>query len=198
MAPMVQSFFAYRIRRFSDSYYVATFCWALSLLRIVGAIWLFTVLRKSPSTEYFYKYYSWLVTMVYATGALVDVVIAVSMCWYLARMRKLSVKETKSSINHLVTWCIRKSFFFLTTISSLTQPPPISSFQKLGFWRGEYRSFFYSTWFHFTFISIGSIATLVTVRPLSSTLLLSTHTNLSIVHINAEQSNLARYLRLPR
>ena len=133
MAPMVQSFFAYRIRRFSDSYYVATFCWALSLLRIVGAIWLFTVLRKSPSTEYFYKYYSWLVTMVYATGALVDVVIAVSMCWYLARMRKLSVKETKSSINHLVTWCIRKSFFFLTTISSLTQPPPISSFQKLGF-----------------------------------------------------------------
>ena len=111
-APIVQSFFAYRIRRFSNRYVIATFCWILSLLHIVGAVWVFVALRKSPSTPYFYKYYGWLVTMIYATGTLMDNVITVSMCWYLARRRKFSAKRTRSVIDQLVTWCIHELFSF--------------------------------------------------------------------------------------
>lgn len=89
--------------------------------------------------------------MIYATGALVDVVVAVSMCWYLARMRKMSVKRTQSLIDQLVTWCIRE--LFMAT--------PFASCSLLLFLIESG-----------LLTSIGSIAALVAVGPNDSTSLI--------------------------
>ncbi|KAJ7642913.1 hypothetical protein B0H17DRAFT_1216281 [Mycena rosella] len=76
LAPCVQSFFAYRIYRLSDSWYIPCFCWGLSLIRLVGAAVVSVVGLKMVTFADFEAQWGWLIITVWAVGVADDLVVA--------------------------------------------------------------------------------------------------------------------------
>jgi len=88
--PIFQSFFCYRIYRFSGSILLGIGCAALVLLRFVGGMTLvvysYIDVSSTPNGLNFVVRLSWLITSSLTCGAAADVVIAASMLYYLRQM----------------------------------------------------------------------------------------------------------------
>jgi hypothetical protein len=66
---------------------IGVICIAISTVRFVGAFYLTVLAVISPSLAYYRHRVSWLLSATFAVSAAVDVAIASSMLYYLARQR---------------------------------------------------------------------------------------------------------------
>ncbi|KAF9457210.1 hypothetical protein BDZ94DRAFT_1302053 [Collybia nuda] len=122
---LVQAYFALRIYRLSQTMYVSVLCWSLSLLRLGGGLVLvvegFIDVSRVPNTITLTTEFGWLITLVFAVGASVDVLTAACLCYYLKRLTPSEpLKSTSDLVNRIILrviqtgtvtsfvfWCIK-------------------------------------------------------------------------------------------
>jgi len=68
-------------------------------------IWATVATMEDPNIIAFNEKYRWSV-MFYALGTIIDFTIAVSLCYFLAKLRKTSIKRTVRLIDGLIAWTI--------------------------------------------------------------------------------------------
>jgi hypothetical protein len=67
--------------------YIGVFCWVLSFSRFVGSVIASVQAFESPSIMQFAISWKWLLTTVLVMSALVDVIIAIALCYFLLQHR---------------------------------------------------------------------------------------------------------------
>ncbi|KAF8896234.1 hypothetical protein BD779DRAFT_570277 [Infundibulicybe gibba] len=100
----VQSIYTYRLHRLTDRWLFPVVCWTLSAY-ILGSGITYSVISPTeligaaliPSTRW-----NWLCFSYYSTAAGVDILIAVSTCWTLAKGRDDCLKETRQLVNRIM------------------------------------------------------------------------------------------------
>ncbi|KAF9458843.1 hypothetical protein BDZ94DRAFT_1239676 [Collybia nuda] len=90
ISALVQGFFAFRIYRISGTLYTCIICWFLFLLRLGGTLSVsveaFFDVSMVPNTITVLSKFDWLITLAFVIGAVGDVIIAASFCYYLKRL----------------------------------------------------------------------------------------------------------------
>ncbi|KAG6863962.1 hypothetical protein C0991_001543, partial [Blastosporella zonata] len=127
-----QSFFSYRIRVLSSSWLLASICWALSFLRAVSLIAVGGTARVSPTVVQFKHDWLWLLVTSLAISTATDILIAAILCYYLWNRRDTRLASTKTVVNKLIAWTIRKKNFAYFPIKS----EPLFDFEETGLLTG--------------------------------------------------------------
>ncbi|KAF9461421.1 hypothetical protein BDZ94DRAFT_1237672 [Collybia nuda] len=122
VATIVQGFFAFRIYRLSGTIYICAICWILFLLRLVGSLALaveaFIDVSRVPNMITIMTEFQWLLCLVFIIGAVADVIITASLCYYLRRLApRQQFKTTSQVLNSLLVWAIRTGM--ITSITSI-------------------------------------------------------------------------------
>jgi len=97
----IQELFAWRIYRLSKKLFISAIFWTLTLLRLGSGLALsaksFLDVPKDPNVLFLMKDYGWLITLAATIGAVIDVLVAASPCFYL---KQLSLKiQSKKQIS---------------------------------------------------------------------------------------------------
>jgi hypothetical protein len=106
IGPLVQAWFAYRVQKFSERLYIPVFCWFLSFLRCIATIVAAIEAFPAPSIIVFERQWQWLLTFILTVGAAVDIIIAVSFCYFIKQHRATSFGRTVKTINQLMIWTV--------------------------------------------------------------------------------------------
>jgi len=106
IAPVVQSFFTYRLRILSGHLWIAAILWFASFVRFISTVLLAAVSYQMVSYVTFAKQWRWLLLGTVIWGACVDVSIAALLYYYLGKQRRDSFKETVQIIDSLIMWTI--------------------------------------------------------------------------------------------
>ncbi|KAJ7496721.1 hypothetical protein FB451DRAFT_201499 [Mycena latifolia] len=107
VGPSVQSFFALRIYRLSESWWIPCLCWGLSFIRAVGAIAASVEGIKMVTLEQFGTQWGWLAATNWAVGAVNDLIIAGTLAYLFSRQRsELLPKRTLKVVDRLIVWTI--------------------------------------------------------------------------------------------
>lgn len=114
---ITQCFFSLRVwRALPNPYsYIGVFCMAIAVAHWVGSIVLSARLLIAPTMGAF-KWY-WLVTCLLVASVVVDLIITVSMLYYLINQRKNALKRVARLLDQLVAYTIRTGV--LTSIIAL-------------------------------------------------------------------------------
>jgi hypothetical protein len=128
---LVQGFFAYRIRLLSGRIHVSLICWALCLVRFVGGMGVaaegFLDIPREPDYFHLQDTYGWLITSALNVGAVLDVLIAVSLCFYIRQLyTPYNLPRSEELIHRLVTWTIQTGL-----ITSLMSVATVIAFQTM-------------------------------------------------------------------
>ncbi|KAJ6595198.1 hypothetical protein DFH09DRAFT_159932 [Mycena vulgaris] len=106
IGPLEQGWFAYRLYKFSASYYLPLFCAGLSASRAIGSVALGTIaLQRMPVTE-FVEEWGWLIICLLVTGVVTDVILVISLCYYLSAWRGDGFIRMNRLVNRLMKWSI--------------------------------------------------------------------------------------------
>lgn len=116
---ITQMFFCSRILRLSQRYRMASLCCILSFLRFLGGFYLtvqcYLDVPNTPNGVTFVARFSWLITSALAVGAAADVLIAVSMSYYLRLLlsptNKKSCADPLFQTNHSLKPCIAQHWY---------------------------------------------------------------------------------------
>jgi hypothetical protein len=103
----VQVFFAYRVWRIMNRSYIGVICWILSFSRFVGSIVAGAQAFESQSLVHFAHQWRWLLTTVLVISACVDVIIAISLCYFLLQHRDKTFDRTTKVLDRLVAWTLQ-------------------------------------------------------------------------------------------
>ncbi|KAJ7496706.1 hypothetical protein FB451DRAFT_200683 [Mycena latifolia] len=107
VGPSVQSFFAFRIYRLSESWWLPCLCWGLSFTRIVGATAASVEGIKMVTLEQFEAQWGWLIATVWGIGAANDLIIAGALAYLFSRQRsELLPRRTLKVVDKLIVWTI--------------------------------------------------------------------------------------------
>jgi len=120
VAPLVQAFYAYRIRKFSGTSYVALICWVLCFSEFICGVWAAAgtfIPRLFDPIAYDTKY-KVVITILAFCGVTVDWTITVSMCYLLAKCRDTVVRRTIQTIDNLIAWTIQTGL--ITSMTSVS------------------------------------------------------------------------------
>ncbi|KAJ6506155.1 hypothetical protein C8R47DRAFT_110068 [Mycena vitilis] len=128
---LVQGFFAYRIRLLSGRIWISLICWALGVLRFIGGMAMaaesFIDVALEPDYFHLQSTYGLLITSALNVGAVLDLLITLSLCFY---MRKLYTPNTfarsEALIHRLIVWTIQRGL-----ITSLTSVAVVIAFQTM-------------------------------------------------------------------
>ncbi|KAJ6482287.1 hypothetical protein C8R47DRAFT_1133555, partial [Mycena vitilis] len=128
---LVQAFFAYRIRILSGRIYISLICWALCFLRVVGGLSMatesFLDLPLEPDYFHFQDTYGWVITSALNVGAVLDVLITLSMCVYIRQLyTAYSFPRSEQLIHRLIVWTIQTGL-----MTSLTSIAVVITFQTM-------------------------------------------------------------------
>ncbi|KIM86761.1 hypothetical protein PILCRDRAFT_816005, partial [Piloderma croceum F 1598] len=93
-----QGFFATRVRTCFGSPYVSSLCWTLALLRFVGAIGTTVYSLTRPTFPHNQHKLDAFITIVLAISAVVDAIIASSLCYQLFRLCRNSMPKRMTRI----------------------------------------------------------------------------------------------------
>jgi len=116
---MVELFFANRIRLFAGNAYIAVFCCVLIVWRAGVGIFAVVGAMESSNIIVFTEKYRFSI-MACGLGATIDLTIACSLCYFLARYRKTSIERTVQHIDGLIAWTIETGMVTgLTSVSVL-------------------------------------------------------------------------------
>ena len=90
---LIKGFFATRVHTCFGSPYVSSLCWTLALLRFVGAIGTTVYSMTKPTFPHNQHKLDALITTVLAISAVVDAIIASSLCYQLFRVCRNSMPK---------------------------------------------------------------------------------------------------------
>jgi len=138
---LIQGFFAYRIRLLSGRIHISLVCWALCFLRFLGGMALsaeaFLDIPREPDYFRLQDTYGWLITSALFVGAVLDVIIAVSLCFYIRQLyTPYNLPRSEELIHRLVAWTIQTGL-----ITSLMSVAVVITFQTMMhnfIWLGLY------------------------------------------------------------
>ncbi|KAF8878734.1 hypothetical protein BD779DRAFT_1474645 [Infundibulicybe gibba] len=109
----MQGIYVLRMYRFSHNRYLLACCCVLMGVEVgVGFVWVGQVAHAITERELI-----WMVTTTYTVCAVLDIFIAVSMCYQLWRSRMMGLKRTRRLVDKLMRWTIQTGA--LTSIVSL-------------------------------------------------------------------------------
>ncbi|KAJ7112535.1 hypothetical protein C8R44DRAFT_882302 [Mycena epipterygia] len=117
IGPLEQGWFTYRLYRFTKTLPLPIICAILALLRVAGSTALFAVSLKGATIQDYDLHVQWLIEAVVIVGAAVDVILAVSLCYYLSFWRKGGFERMSKLVHQLMTWTIETGA--LTTAGAL-------------------------------------------------------------------------------
>ncbi|KAJ7211743.1 hypothetical protein GGX14DRAFT_90420 [Mycena pura] len=128
---LVQGFFAYRIRILSGRMHISIVCWTLCVLRFIGGMGLAAegLLDVPREPDYFrlQSQYGWLITSALDVGAVLDVLITVSLCFYIRQLyTSYNLPKSEELINRLIVWTIQTGL-----ITSFTSVAVVITFQTM-------------------------------------------------------------------
>ncbi|KAJ7249778.1 hypothetical protein B0H12DRAFT_1234602 [Mycena haematopus] len=128
---LVQGFFAYRIWLLSGRVHISLVCWSLGFLRFLGGMALaaegFLDIPREPDYFRLQDTYGWLITSALAVGAILDVLITVSLCFYIRQLyTPYNLPRSEELIQRLVTFTIQTGL-----ITSLTSVTVVIAFQTM-------------------------------------------------------------------
>ncbi|KAF8899411.1 hypothetical protein BD779DRAFT_1488711 [Infundibulicybe gibba] len=107
---MTQGIYIYRMFKFSHQIWLLIPCCALVLFELGLALaWAISVapLRSGLLIALWSSKFKWIIDTLFATGALLDLVITVSICYQLRQNRILGLKRTKDLIDTIIRWTIQ-------------------------------------------------------------------------------------------
>lgn len=87
---LIQSFFAFRIRRLAGTSHIAAICWLLAILRSFCSIFAFVEAILAVDIINYAVEWGWLITTILSLTACTDVIIAASLCYYFKQLNALS------------------------------------------------------------------------------------------------------------
>ncbi|KAJ7125279.1 hypothetical protein C8R44DRAFT_875096 [Mycena epipterygia] len=103
----VQSFFSHRIYRLSNSWYIPCLCWGLSFIRLVFTIVASVEGLLMVTLADYEQQWGWLLTTVWALGAVIDLGIAGTLVYLFYKQRSSVLpKRTVAIVNKLILWAI--------------------------------------------------------------------------------------------
>jgi len=128
---LVQGFFAYRLRILSGRLHLCLVCWGLCLLRFIGGMGMsvegFLDVAREPDYFKLQDTYGWLITSALNVGAVLDLLITVSMCFYIKRMyTSYNFPRSDELIHRLISWTIQTGL-----ITSMTSVAVVMTFQTM-------------------------------------------------------------------
>ncbi|KAF8879711.1 hypothetical protein BD779DRAFT_1627947 [Infundibulicybe gibba] len=138
---IVQSFFAYRIRALSGNMYICGVCWIFCFLRSLGGIALavesFLDVPREPNYFVLQDTFGWLITAALSVGAAVDVLIAVSLCYYLQQlMTPVTMRRTARIVDRLISWTIQTGL--VTSMASVAAAICFQTMKRNEVWLAIY------------------------------------------------------------
>ncbi|KAF9554683.1 hypothetical protein CPC08DRAFT_821536 [Agrocybe pediades] len=103
VGPPTQIFFAERVRLVSEGrLLVPLICWSASLTLFGMEIFLYVQGERSVSLADFQSKWRWIITAILALSTAVDVLEALSLCYYLDKLRRLSMGRTAVNIHTIM------------------------------------------------------------------------------------------------
>ncbi|KAF7964569.1 hypothetical protein HWV62_5600 [Athelia sp. TMB] len=117
IGPVVQAWFAYRVLKFSGSFYIPVACWFLSALRCASTISVAIEALQGGEVRAFEETYRWLLIFILAVGAAVDILIAASLCYYFRKHSRAGGVFAKT-MNQLMIWTIETGL--LTSVTAVS------------------------------------------------------------------------------
>ncbi|KAJ7906303.1 hypothetical protein B0H13DRAFT_2021078 [Mycena leptocephala] len=100
----VQSFFASRIYRVSKSLYIPCLSWILSFSGVLGSIAVFVYGLRIKTIPEFEARCSWLVNSLWSITSANDLIITVTLVYWLHQQRSAAVKRTLAIVDKLIAW----------------------------------------------------------------------------------------------
>ncbi|KAJ7247801.1 hypothetical protein C8J57DRAFT_1358962 [Mycena rebaudengoi] len=108
---IVQTFFANRVRVLSKNWHIMAVASALSVLRFIATMGSLALLLHYRRR--------WLVSTALALGLSVDILITLSMCYFLQKLRSSESERTRNMVETLIIWSIESTI--LTSGTSIMQ-----------------------------------------------------------------------------
>ncbi|KAJ7157611.1 hypothetical protein C8R43DRAFT_1182976 [Mycena crocata] len=102
----VQGFFATRIYTFGKNLIISCICWFLSFLRMVASIAGFVFALQMTTLAQYETDYGWLLSTILIIGAVVDLIIAITLVYHLSKHRHMAYKRTIAVMDKLIKWTI--------------------------------------------------------------------------------------------
>ncbi|KAJ7867793.1 hypothetical protein B0H13DRAFT_2559625 [Mycena leptocephala] len=113
---VVQFYFANRVRVFSGRWLIPVICWILTILRVTGNLTMMGIQWANPNVTTLQVKYRWLMATALSLGVTVDVVITLSMCYWLWRARQSRFEPTRRMVDTLLVWTVETGVS--TTVAS--------------------------------------------------------------------------------
>ncbi|KAF4615953.1 hypothetical protein D9613_011258 [Agrocybe pediades] len=138
---LVQCFFCFRIYRLSGRFSVSILCFVLALVRFIGGVAMSVenykdVPNKPNNGVATVARFSWMITAALACGSGADILIAISMIYYLRKMASpANLQSTTDILNRLIRFALQTGL-----ITSMTSLAVIACFQAMSnmIWFGLY------------------------------------------------------------
>ncbi|KAF9477343.1 hypothetical protein BDN70DRAFT_114943 [Pholiota conissans] len=134
---ITQTFFALRLLKLLPRpwHNIGLVCIVISFIRFVVSVYLTVEGIVLPNIDIYREKCKWIVSAMFISSAFVDIAIAVSMLYYLARQRK-QVKRISRLLDRLVTYTIRSGL--LTSIAAIVVILCFQLMQDNFIWLGVY------------------------------------------------------------
>ncbi|KAJ7112915.1 hypothetical protein C8R44DRAFT_233603 [Mycena epipterygia] len=145
---IVQMFFAYRVRMFSNSWAITSVVWVGSLFQLACTLSI-TILTPRFSIAEFALRFGWLFEAALATNLIVDVINTGALSYYLSRGRT-GFKSTDRVLEKLVTWTVETGL--ITAIAAALQLAFLKALPNTALWIGI--SLFYAKLYSNSFLAI--------------------------------------------
>ncbi|KAJ6609794.1 hypothetical protein B0H10DRAFT_1812819, partial [Mycena sp. CBHHK59/15] len=84
IGPLEQGWFAHRLHKLTQSLHLPLFCVILSSMRFGRSVALFAIMLWSRMLPDYVVQYRWLINVVLITGAGVDVILVMALCYHLS------------------------------------------------------------------------------------------------------------------
>lgn len=135
---LVHLFFALRVWKSLPSpfCYIGAFCATATIVRGAGGAFLGTQVIKAKTLAEYRTANGWLIATLLATGAAIDLIIAVSMLYWLISNRQKDMGTTTTLIDRLVAYTIRTGV--LTSITATAVLLTFRLFPETFIWVGFY------------------------------------------------------------
>ncbi|CAA7270107.1 unnamed protein product [Cyclocybe aegerita] len=117
IVPIVQAFFAERVRVISGRLLIPIVCWTLSVVRFSMSLVASAEAFRMTTLEQYQKDWKWLLTTVLAMGAATDIIVAAALCFYLRAQRSTSHEKTVTMIDKIIAWTIQTGL--MTSLTGL-------------------------------------------------------------------------------
>ncbi|KAJ7168049.1 hypothetical protein C8R46DRAFT_259941 [Mycena filopes] len=98
---IVQTFFANRLRILSGRWHIPILVTCINVLRFCGSMGVFALLVHYSRVSILLEW-RWLVTTALGLGLAVDIMITVSMCYYLRKLRSSESRRTRTMVDTLI------------------------------------------------------------------------------------------------